>query len=95
MLNFKLRIKNKATLIALIAATVAFIYQILGILNIVPPITEEQVNQVIGIVLNLLVALGIIVDPTTKGVKDSQQALSYDCPKCDEEKQTEETSGQA
>ncbi len=25
-----------------------------------------------------------LIDPTTKGISDSKQALSYTCPKCDE-----------
>ena len=29
----------------------------------------------------VLVILGIVVDPTTKGVADSAQALTYDVPK--------------
>lgn len=79
-MNWKLRFKNKATLIAIVAAAVAFIYQILGILHIVPPITEEQVMQVLGIIINILVGLGILVDPTTAGIGDSARAMTYSEP---------------
>lgn len=79
-MNWKLRFKNKATLIAIVAAAVAFVYQILGILNIVPPITEEQVMQVLGIIINILVGLGILVDPTTAGIGDSARAMTYSEP---------------
>ena len=79
-MNWKLRFKNKATLIAIVAAAVAFVYQILGILHIVPPITKEQVMQVLGIIINILVGLGILVDPTTAGISDSARALTYSEP---------------
>lgn len=79
-MNWKLRLKNKPVLIAIIAAAVAFVYQILGILNIVPPVTEEQAMQVLGIIINILVGLGILVDPTTSGVGDSARAMTYSEP---------------
>lgn len=79
-MNWKLRFKNKATLIAIVAAAVAFFYQLLGILNIVPPVTEEQAMQVLGIIINILVGLGILVDPTTAGIGDSARAMTYSEP---------------
>lgn len=79
-MNWRLRLKNKATLIAIVAAAVAFVYQILGIMNIVPPVTEEQAMQILGIIINILVGLGILVDPTTSGISDSARALTYSEP---------------
>ena len=32
---------------------------------------------IVTIVLNLLGVLGVVVDPTTKGVNDSERALTY------------------
>lgn len=83
-MNLKLRLKNKATLAALIAAAVAFIYQILGIVGVVPAVAQNDVIQNVGIVLNLLVALGILTDPTTKGIKDSDRAMTYEKPADDQ-----------
>ena len=71
-MNLKLRFKNKATLVALASALIAFIYQILGILGITAPIAQDEVSQLVGIILNILVAVG--VDPTTKGIGDSELA---------------------
>lgn len=79
-MNIKLRLKNKTTLIAIVAATVAFLYQIAGILGIVPPISQEALMQGLGAIINLLAILGILVDPTTVGVKDSARAMSYEEP---------------
>ena len=84
MINWKLRLKNKTTLIALLTAVVAFIYQTLGLFKIVPSISADDVLKVAGLAVNLLVLLGIVVDPTTKGITDSEQAKGYDKPKEDE-----------
>lgn len=70
-IDWKSRLKNKAILAAIISAAVAFVYQILGLFDIVPPISESDITNVVGIVLNALVFLGIIVDPTTDGISDS------------------------
>lgn len=71
-IDWKSRLKNKAILAAIISAAVAFVYQILGFFDIVPPISESDITNVVGIVLNALVFLGIIVDPTTDGISDSE-----------------------
>ena len=84
MINWKLRLKNKATLIALLTAVVALIYQTLGLFKIVPSISADDVLKVAGLAVNVLVLLGIVVDPTTKGITDSEQAKGYDKPKEDE-----------
>lgn len=80
-INFKLRLKNKATLASLIGVVIAFIYQILGLFEIVPPISQDTVTQFVGLLLNILVAFGVIIDPTTAGTSDSKQALNYTEPK--------------
>lgn len=79
-MNIKLRLKNKTTLLAIVLAAVAFVYQILGILGVAIPISQDAVIQIVGIVINLLVGLGILVDPTTAGVGDSARAMTYEEP---------------
>ena len=81
MINWKLRLKNKTTLTAIILAAVALVYQVLGVANVVPSISESAVVETAGMVINLLCLLGIVTDPTTKGLSDSSQALTYDEPK--------------
>ncbi len=82
-INFKVRMKNRAFVLTMLSAIVAFIYQMCGIIGIVPAIGEDMVIQLIGLVLNLLVGLGILVDPTTSGINDSRQALNYTTPRKD------------
>lgn len=76
MINFKLRLQNKTTLVALISAVFLMLQQF-G-LNI-PNNIQEGVNTLVVI----LVILGIVTDPTTKGLADSEQALNYHEPKQD------------
>ena len=79
-INWKVRMKNKTWLLAFLGTIAAFVYQILGLADIVPAIGEDLTVQLIGIAVNLLVTLGIVQDPTTAGVSDSAQALEYTCP---------------
>ncbi|MGN0194386.1 MAG: phage holin [Pseudoramibacter sp.] len=79
-MNIKLRFQNKATLLALIGACVAFLYQVLGILGVTAPISQDALTQLLGIVINLLVALGVVVDPTTAGIKDSALSMQKEQP---------------
>lgn len=85
-INWTLRLQNKATLAALAATVLAFAYQLCGIFGIVPPISQDSLLQLVGIVLNILVALGVVTDPTTSGLSDSARALGYDEPYTDEGK---------
>lgn len=80
-INWKLRLKNKVTLTAIILGVVGIVYKILAMLGIVPPISENEVVEIALLVIELLVLLGVVVDPTTAGVSDSQQAMSYKQPR--------------
>lgn len=74
MINWKLRFKNKATLIA-IASTVILLVQQLGFK------LPDNIADVVNTFLTLLVLLGVINDPTTEGISDSPKALTYTEPK--------------
>ena len=76
MINLKLRLKNKVTLAALISA----VFVMLGQFGLeIPHNIQEGVNTL----LMILVLLGIVTDPTTKGVADSERALNYHSPRED------------
>ncbi len=81
MINWKVRFKNKLWLTTFIFTIIAFIYQVLGMLDIVPPVSENAITQVIGYIINILVAIGVVVDPTTSGISDSELAMTYTEPK--------------
>ena len=80
MINWKLRLKNKITLIALIGAVLSLIYTVLGIFKIVPPVSQEELFDMGKTVVSILVILGVVVDPTTEGIGDSDRALGYEEP---------------
>lgn len=82
-INWRLRFKNKATLVALLTGVVAFIYQILGLCGVTPSISESDIINTIGMLINMAVLMGVVVDPTTEGVSDSDKANTYYVPKKD------------
>ena len=51
-INWKVRLQNKTWLLAMLAAIVAFVYQLLGLLGVVPAVSQDQITQLIGLVVN-------------------------------------------
>lgn len=82
-INWKLRFKNKVTLTAIVLCGIALIYKVLGLFGIVPAIAENELVTVAGMAIDLLVLLGVIVDPTTDGMDDSAQVMNYRRPRMD------------
>lgn len=76
-LNWKARFKNRTFVISFVTLIVAFVYQMLGLFGIVPSISESSIVNVVTIVINILATFGVLVDPTTNGVSDSDRALTY------------------
>jgi len=76
-INWKVRLRNKTWLASLMALVVTFVYNLLAMLEIAPTVTEDWVTGIISTVLTLLTALGVLIDPTTQGVQDSERALMY------------------
>lgn len=81
MINWKLRLKNKTTLVTLVTTIIAFVYSMLAIFEVVPAVGEETMISLAMMVVTVLAALGIVVDPTTNGIGDSELAMSYEEPK--------------
>ena len=82
-INWKVRFQNKTFLAGLISLVVVFIYDLLLLLEIAPAVTQSAVMQVAEGILTILGMVGVIADPTTAGVADSKQAMTYDAPKQD------------
>ena len=76
-INWKVRLRNKTWVASLLALIVTFVYNLLSSFEIVPAVSEEWVMGIISTVLTLLTALGVLIDPTTQGVQDSERALMY------------------
>lgn len=74
-INWSLRLQSKYFWVALISLIVLLTQQ-LGF-DIFPKNWEEVLNTV----LSILILLGVINDPTTAGISDSDQAMDYLVPK--------------
>lgn len=82
-INWKARIKNKTFWLALIPAVLLLVKQVCAIFGVQLDFSDLQslLVAIVGTVFTLLAIMGIVVDPTTVGVGDSEQALTYDAPK--------------
>ena len=83
-INWKVRFKNKVWLSTFISLIIGFIYNILACFDIFPAVTQHAVMQIIGNILTFLGLIGVIVDPTTAGIEDSNRAMGYEEPWVDE-----------
>lgn len=81
--NWRVRIKNKAFWLALVPAVLLLVQVCaapfgyewdFGVLS-------AQLAAIVNALFAVLAILGIVADPTTAGVGDSEQALSYEKPK--------------
>lgn len=82
-INWKVRVKNKAFWLALIPALLLLIQQVCAVVGVQLDFGELQAKliSIVGTVFTLLAILGIVADPTTAGVGDSEQAMGYTEPK--------------
>ena len=80
-MNWKLRIKNKTVLTGIIGALLLFIKQVTELFGLDLSTQLEQLSALTGTIITLLVGLGVIVDPTSKGIKDSGIVQTYTKPR--------------
>lgn len=85
MINWKVRLKNKAFWLSLIPAILLMIQVVAAPFGLVLDFGElgNQLLAIVNAIFAVLVILGIVEDPTTAGVGDSAQALTYEEPKKD------------
>lgn len=83
MINWKVRINNKMFWLAIVPALLLLAQQVAGLFGFMFDFTDmqEKLIAIIGTVFSILSILGIVADPTTEGVGDSKQALTYEVPK--------------
>lgn len=80
-INWKLRLKNKATLTALVGALVLFVNSVANAFGFDVTDVVGNIEGILGTIISLLVWMGVVVDPTSKGVSDSGIAQTYDKPR--------------
>ena len=78
-INWKIRFKNQAFLIAMIPLVFVLIQSVLEIFGISIPaeMLSEKLITIVKTVFTILGLLGVVVDPTTEGVQDSDRAMTY------------------
>lgn len=83
MINWRIRIKNKNFWLAFVPAMLILIQMIAAVFGYTIDFTDlsGKLIAVVNAIFSLLSILGIVTDPTTKGISDSTQALMYDEPK--------------
>ena len=82
-INWKVRLKNKNFWITLIPTVLLLVQPILALLGVEIDLGEigNALLAIVDGVFVLLALLGIVTDPTTNGISDSEQAMTYTKPK--------------
>lgn len=85
MLNWKVRIRNKAFWLAIVPALLLLIQAGAAVFGASIDLGElgNRLLSFVNAAFVLLSLLGVVNDPTTQGLSDSQRAMTYDKPKED------------
>ena len=87
MINWKIRMMNRQFWLSLIPALALCAQAVAAVFGWEIDLTTAvgKLLTVVNTVFALLAVLGVVVDPTTAGIGDSERALGYDEPWRDEE----------
>ena len=82
MINWKVRVRNKNFWLSLIPSVLLLIQAVAAVFGYTLDfgILSEKLLAVVNAVFVVLAILGVVTDPTTSGISDSQRALGYDRP---------------
>lgn len=83
MINWKVRIRNKNFWLTLIPAVFLLVQVVAAVFGFQIDLGDlgNRLLEVVNALFAVLAILGIVTDPTTAGVKDSEQAMTYTEPK--------------
>ena len=84
-INWKVRLKNKTFWLAIVPALLLVIQTVASLFGYAWDfvVLNQQIAAVINAVFAVLAILGVVTDPTTAGVTDSDRASDLDKPKED------------
>ena len=82
-INWTVRIKNKTFWLSLIPAVLLLVQVVASVFGFTIDLGDlgDKLIAVVNALFAVLVILGIVTDPTTEGIRDSSQALTYTEPK--------------
>lgn len=83
MLNWKVRFKNKAFWVSFIPAILLLAQVMAAVFGYTLDLGDlgNKLLSVVNALFAVLALLGVVTDPTTAGVSDSYQAMTYTEPK--------------
>lgn len=82
-INWTVRLKNKAFWLAIVPALLLLIQVVAAVFGFTLNLGDlgNKLIAVVNAAFAVLSVLGIVTDPTTAGVSDSEQAMTYTEPK--------------
>ena len=85
-INWKVRLKNKHFVLTLVPALALLAQAFMAIFGLTIDLTAivNHIGSFVNALFIVLAIIGIVNDPTTDGLKDSNKAMTYDEPKQDE-----------
>lgn len=81
-INWKVRMANKTFWLSLIPAVLLLVQVVASVFGFTLDLGElgNKLLEVVNALFAVLAILGVVNDPTTAGVADSQRAMSYETP---------------
>ena len=82
-INWKVRIKNKNFWVSVIPAILLLVQVMAALFGFTLDLGDlgNKLIAVVNAIFGVLAVLGVITDPTTAGLSDSTQAMTYEVPK--------------
>lgn len=81
-INWKARFQHGPFLVGLFALLILLAQQVAALFGYtVDSELTDRLTDAFNTILMILVAFGVVSDPTTKGLNDSNQAMTYSKPK--------------
>lgn len=82
-INWTVRLKNKAFWMAIIPAVLLLVQVVAAVFGFTIDLGDlgNKLLEVVNAAFAVLAILGVVTDPTTKGITDSDRALTYTEPK--------------
>lgn len=83
MINWKVRFANKTFWLSLVPAVLLLVQVTAAVFGYTLDLGElgNRLVAVVNALFAVLAILGVVTDPTTKGLSDSLRAMGYDKPK--------------
>ena len=84
-INWKVRIKNKSFWLSIIPAVLLLVQAVAALFGyaIDLGVIGDKLIVIVNALFVVLSIIGVVNDPTTSGISDSKQALTYEAPKKD------------